>query len=101
MDGAFHGGAEAAARLEAGGLIRGAIQQLQLQPQRRQRRAQLVRGVGYEGALRGEGLLQAPQQAIQLADQGLDFPRQVVRPERPQAVRIAALHFGGHILQRR
>ena len=74
MDGAFDRRAQAHARFDALGLVRRAIEQLQLQPQCRQRRAQFVRRIGDEGALRSEGLLQPLQQPIQFTDQRLRFP---------------------------
>ena len=92
--------AEIGARLEPRRLVRRSIEQLQLQTNRRQRRAQLVGGIGNEGALRLKCRMQAHQQAIELFDQRRDFLRQPVRGDGRQAVHIALLHFDRNALQR-
>ncbi len=92
--------AELRACFGAGRAARRAIEQLKLQSHRRERRAQLMRGVRNERALSGECFLYAREQAIQFLNQRRDFGRQVFRRHRIEAVHIAPLHFASHSLQR-
>ncbi len=71
----FQPGLEFGDRLDARIRRFGAFDELQLQLQGGERRAQLVRGVGHEGALHGLGRLHAHQQVVQRGDQRLDFLR--------------------------
>ena len=100
MDGTFDGRAKIGSRFEARRLIRRAIEQLQVQANRRQGRAQFVGGVGNEGALRFKCGVQADQQAIELEDQGRHFPRQAGHGDRCQAVYAATLNLDRNALQR-
>ena len=88
-------------RLRAGGVVRRAPQRLQLQLQRRQRRAQLMRRVGDEVLLLLEGLPHAVQQAVEFGDQRLDLGGEVLVVDRRQVLRRAARQLLAHPLQRR
>ena len=60
------------------GFVVGALGQLQLQLQRGERCAQFVGGVGDEGALGGERVVQPAEQAVERLDQRLGLGRHVL-----------------------
>jgi hypothetical protein len=82
-------------RLVAGCVVAGAAQQAELQPQRRQRRAQLMRRVGDKRALRVEGHRQALQQRIQCAHQRRRLVGQPVERQRRQRVGVPRVALAG------
>ncbi len=100
MNGPLDCGAEARAGLAGCRFVRGAIEQLQLQAQCRERRSQFVRRIGNERLLGGECLLQACQESIEFADQRRDLNGEILFAERRQTAGVATLNFGGHVLQR-
>ena len=85
--------AERLDRRRARGVVAGAAQQPQLQLQRRQRRAQLVRGVGDEGALAVERAAQALEQGVERARQRRDLVGQAGRRHRRERARVARSHL--------
>ena len=66
---AVDAGGQPVDRQLAAGIVAGALQQLHLQLERRQRRAQLVRGIGHEVLLRVEGVAHAVEQQVELVHQ--------------------------------
>ena len=71
VDGAVDALSQVGMGLLALGLVARALGELQLQAQRRQRRAQLVRGVGDDLALLGERAAEAPHQVVERMHQRL------------------------------
>ena len=77
----------------------GALEQLQLQLQRGQRRAQLVRRVGDEGALRVQRQAQALQQRVQRRHQRRHLVGQANGGQRFERLLVALAHARGDALQ--
>ncbi len=93
--------AQRAQRLVALGVIGRALDELRLQPERGERRAQLVRHVGDEAPLRAERALQAREQVVHRMHRRLDLARQAVERERLERVGAAAPDVGGERAKRR
>ena len=100
VNGALDGRAEIGARLATGRFVGRAVEELQLQTHCGQRRAQLVRRIRHECALRLKGRVQPQQQSIERIDQRRHFLRQPLRRDGRQAVRVSPLHFRGETPQR-
>ena len=83
------------------GRIGRALQGHQLQLERGQRRAQLVRGVGHEVLLRLEGLAHALQQRVELGHQGPHLVGQALGRHGGQVLRAARGQLAAHALHGR
>jgi hypothetical protein len=99
--GAVDAGVQPLQRALAGLGVAGAAQPLHLQPERRQRRAQLVRRVGHEALLHLEGLAQALQQTVEFLHQRANLVGQVLPGQRRQVVGAARGHLLPHPFHRR
>ncbi len=77
------------------------LQGHQLQLERGQRRAQLVRGIGHEVLLRLKGLAHALQQRVELGHQGPHLVGQALGRHGGQVLRAARGQFAAHALHGR
>ena len=100
MGRALEPGAKLGKRCGALGVVRRAFRELCLQVDGRERRAELVRGVGDERALSTERAIQPRQESVQRVNEGRDFDRKSGFGQRQQRARRPLADGDGNALER-